>query len=179
MVRTNHAAKAALLLMVLMHNCATLVEGFAPPGFAAAKPRATPRENWRGGEFLPADHYSVLGLGEENKKDGPGGSEESYGDWAKNVAYSAVAAGAAGAVLVAPSLAGFGAEGVVAGSYAAAWQSSIGNVGASTAFSTLQSIGATYTYTSAVGTALVIGGTVGAGYLAYTYFTEEESANGA
>lgn len=51
---------------------------------------------------------------------------------------------------------GFGAGGVIAGSYAAAWQSLIGNVVAGSLFATLQSLGAT-----ALGT--VIFGSVGAG----------------
>ena len=45
--------------------------------------------------------------------------------------------------MILPAL-GFGAKGVTAGSVAAAWQASIGNVQAGSLFSTLQSAGATY-----------------------------------
>lgn len=55
------------------------------------------------------------------------------------------ACGIGGSILgaMALPLIGFGAGGVTAGSYAAAWQSLIGNVVARSLFATLQSLGAT------------------------------------
>ncbi len=48
-----------------------------------------------------------------------------------------------GAIICIPCLIGFGASGIVAGSTAAAMQSSIGNVAAGSAFSYFQSLAAT------------------------------------
>jgi hypothetical protein len=48
-----------------------------------------------------------------------------------------------GAVITIPFILGFGATGVIAGSTAAAIQSSIGNVAVGSTFSVLQSLGAT------------------------------------
>ena len=49
----------------------------------------------------------------------------------------------AGAILTVPTLLGFGATGVVAGSAAAAIQAAIGNVAAGSTFATMTSLGMT------------------------------------
>ena len=65
---------------------------------------------------------------------------------------------ATAAVCAAPMLVGFGTGGIAAGSLAAAWQATIGNVAAGSAFATLQSLGATGTLaTGAYGGAGVLG----------------------
>lgn len=55
---------------------------------------------------------------------------------------------AVGTVCTVPIIAGFGTGGVVAGSLAAAWQSSIGNVAAGSLFAALQSAGATSVFST-------------------------------
>ncbi|KAJ1464861.1 hypothetical protein T484DRAFT_1867412 [Baffinella frigidus] len=66
-------------------------------------------------------------------------------------------AGLGGAALIAPAVAGFTAEGVAAGSVAAAWQSSIGgSVAAGSNFAALQSFGATMTVAPAAGAGLLM-----------------------
>ena len=79
----------------------------------------------------------------------------------------AVSTGAAstGVVLTLPALAGFGAEGVAAGSVAAAWQSSIGSIAAGSNFALLQTFGATVPTAPALGAGLVVAGVGGLGYL--------------
>jgi hypothetical protein len=82
----------------------------------------------------------------------------------KNPYHVAMAGGAAVTVLcAAPVLAGFGTGGIVAGSLAALWQSSIGSVAAGSSFAALQSLGATGTLlTGAYGGAGIVGtGAVG------------------
>lgn len=76
-----------------------------------------------------------------------------------NPYHVAMGCGAATAVVcAAPMLVGFGTGGIVAGSLAAAWQATIGNVAAGSAFATLQSLGATGTLaTGAYGGAGVLG----------------------
>lgn len=71
----------------------------------------------------------------------------------------------AGVVSIGLSLFGFGSSGIVAGSAAAAMQSTIGNVAAGSAFATLQSLGASGTFV-AVGTLGAGAAGVGAGLLA-------------
>ena len=107
-----------LLMVLLLHNCATPVEGFAPDFTASAgafSPPSLQNLAWsttlaNSAEVLMRTKiHSVIYLGEDwkeekkNEKDGPGGeSEDSYGDWAESAAYLAIAAGVAGAALVAP-----------------------------------------------------------------------------
>ena len=63
---------------------------------------------------------------------------------------------------LAATAAGFGAEGIVAGSAAAAWQASMGTVAAGSLFATLQSLGAAGTLVAiTAGSAAVVGGGVG------------------
>jgi len=72
-----------------------------------------------------------------------------------------------GAALAAPAIAGFTVEGVAAGSMAAAWQSSIGNVAAGSTVAQLQSFGAIYTAAPVLGTALVVVGVGGVVYIGW------------
>lgn len=59
-------------------------------------------------------------------------------------------------------LIGFGAGGIIAGSLAATWQGTIGNVAAGSLFAILQSMGATTMGTFLFGTIGTIGGATGA-----------------
>ena len=65
-----------------------------------------------------------------------------------------------------PLLAGFGTKGVIAGSAAAAWQSSIGSVAAGSNFAYLQAFGATMTAAHVLGVGLLVAG-VGVGCAGY------------
>jgi hypothetical protein len=83
----------------------------------------------------------------------------------KAVGTLSAGAGLGGVALVAPAVAGFTTEGVAAGSAAAAWQASIGNVAAGSTFASLQSFGATAVMAPAVGAGLTVAGLLGLGYL--------------
>ena len=61
----------------------------------------------------------------------------------KALKYAKWGGAAVGVACAVPMAAGFGTAGIVGGSFAAMWQSSIGSVVAGSAFATLQSLGAT------------------------------------
>jgi hypothetical protein len=88
----------------------------------------------------------------------------------KAVGTLSAGAGLGGAALVAPAVAGFTAEGVAAGSVAAAWQASIGNVAAVSTFASLQSFGATAVMAPAAGAGLMVTGILGVGYLGWRHY---------
>ena len=76
-----------------------------------------------------------------------------------------------GVVLTMPVLAGFGTDGVLAGSVAAAWQSSIGSVAAGSNFAALQTFGATMPTAPALGVGLMVAGVGGVGYIGWRRYT--------
>lgn len=78
---------------------------------------------------------------------------------------SAVAVGTATAITLVPMVvgaAGFGPAGISAGSWAAAWQSSIGSVAAGSIFSIIQSAGAASSLVASTSYTLAAAGTTGA-----------------
>ena len=108
--------------------------GFSPAGVVAGSPAAA----WQSsiGNVAPGSRFVLL---------------QSIG-----ASWSSTAAGATWSVVAgfsksALTWVGFGPGGVVAGSLAAAWQSSIGNVAPGSLFALLQSIGASGSSTAAGG----------------------------
>ena len=78
---------------------------------------------------------------------------------------------------VSATLVGFGAAGIAAGSIAAAIQSSIGNVVAGSLFATMQSLGATGTFTAMTTGGLVTAGASGAAVAVASGGDESQEAN--
>lgn len=70
-------------------------------------------------------------------------ANESWFDKEKALKYTKWGGVAVAGACAVPMVAGFGTGGIVLNSFAALWQSSIGNVVAGSAFATLQSLGAT------------------------------------
>jgi hypothetical protein len=95
----------------------------------------------------------------DNKKEKTEKSESWNMSVSKTLKYGGLAVAGACAI---PMVAGFGTAGIVGGSLAAITQSSIGNIVAGSAFSILQSLGATGVF--AAGTAAG-GSAAGAGYI--------------
>ena len=134
----------------------------AQAGGYAAQLVGRARERWTGGGYQsPAENEGGTERANETISEGAATISEGA---AATISASATLGGA---VLVAPAVAGFTAEGVAAGSMAAAWQGTIGNVAAGSTFAQLQSFGAIYTAAPALGAGLVVAGVGGAGYLGW------------
>lgn len=96
----------------------------------------------------------------------------------KTLAYGAVGGATAlacfGMAPVVLGAYGFSADGVAAGSAAAAWQASIGNVAATSTFAALQSVGAAGFASSTIATsAAIASGTVAGAKALYPKFTSK------
>jgi hypothetical protein len=124
------------------------------------------QEKDAGGGALSSSECSGKEGGADEGKAGEAGS----GWWSrqsKATKNGLAGAGVAAAVVAVPvvlTVAGFSAAGVVGGSFAAGWQSSIGSVAANSLFATLQSLGALYGVSASAGAgAVAFAGAAGAG----------------
>ncbi|GFH55933.1 hypothetical protein CTEN210_12409 [Chaetoceros tenuissimus] len=79
-------------------------------------------------------------------------AKESWFDKEKALKYTKWGGVAVAGACAVPMVVGFSTAGIAAGSIAAAWQASIGNVAAGSAFATLQSLGATGVFAAGAGT---------------------------